>query len=60
MVNMINKEQNITSQKFYERHKKTNLIVEIKAEISPSDDLKEQVIISKLRIVKFDGEFKFG
>ncbi|CAD8178080.1 unnamed protein product [Paramecium octaurelia] len=60
MVNLINKEQNILSQKFVDRHKRTNLIIELKAEISPNDDIKEQVIISKLKIVKFSGTFEFG
>ena len=51
-ANLIN-DQNIQSTKFIEKQKNSTLVFEIKAEISPSEDIKEQVLISKIKIVKY-------
>ncbi|KAM3135674.1 hypothetical protein pb186bvf_012200 [Paramecium bursaria] len=58
-ANLIN-DQNIQSTKFIEKQKNSTLVFEIKAEISPSEDIKEQVLISKIKIVKYSQDFEYG
>lgn len=50
----------MTSAKFIERLKRSNLVFELKAEISPTEDVKEQAIISRFKFVKYNGDFDFG
>lgn len=44
--------QSLETQQFYDRCNGTTIVVEIKAEVAPNQDVREGVNVSRLRLVK--------
>lgn len=55
----MNLEQSLESDAYHERLRSTALIIEVKLEIAPQEDIREQVIVSRARFVKAASDDNF-